>query len=173
MWCRPGRPVRVGGDGEQVRRVHVRTRLHVHPPAAALSTSQAASCCDLHEPGLAHELMYYGGHHHDLWTTSLLRITSAHQATPPHYFSLSCVDLITLHQFPFKSALCRLRLLNCAMRRRGPAAAAAAVAATPPLPTSPNPTTAPLTSTHQPTSTLPPHYPRYVQGRRLGSSPRR
>ena len=29
------------------------------------------------------------------------------------------------------------------------------------------------TSTHQPTSTLPPHYPRYVQGQRLGSSPRR
>jgi hypothetical protein len=54
--------VRVGGDGEdeedeQVRRhrrVHVRTRLH---PPAALLTSHAASCCDLHEPGLAHELV--------------------------------------------------------------------------------------------------------------------
>ena len=100
-------------------------------------------------------------------------LTTYHISTPSYPLSMSCVDLITLHQFSFKSALCRLRLLKCAMRRRGPAAAA--VAATPVLPTSPNPTstTAPPTSTHQPTSTLPPHYPRYVQGQRLGSSPRR
>ena len=45
-------------------------------------------------------------------------LTTYHISTPTYPLSLSCVDLITLHQCPFKSALCRLRLLKCAMRRR-------------------------------------------------------
>ena len=53
---------------------------HPTPPAVAIYTSQGlrTSSC------VGGTLMYYGGHHHDLWTTSLLRITSAHQPTPSH-----------------------------------------------------------------------------------------
>jgi hypothetical protein len=129
--CRPGGPVRVAGDGEDEedeqlrrrRRIHVRTRLHL--PAAALSTSHAASCCDLHEPGLAHELMCRGDTHVLRWAPPRPMdhlLTTYHISTPTYPLSLPCVDLITLHQCPFKSALGRLRLLKCAMRRRGPAA---------------------------------------------------
>ena len=117
---------------------------HPTPPAVAIHTSQGlrtSSCNTVGTTTTYGPPPYYVSHQHT-----------------KHPLSMSCVDLITLHQFSFKSALCRLRLLKCAMRRRDPAAAAA-VAATPPLPTSPNPTTAPPTSTHQPTSTLPPTTP--------------
>ena len=149
--------MRVGGDGEdeedeQVRphrRVHVRTRLH--PPAAALSTSHATSYCDLHESGLAHKLVYHGGYHLDLWTTSLLRITSAHPPAPSHCHAWTSLPFTSARSSP------RLAVFDCqssATIRRGPAAAAAA--ATPPLLTSPNTTTAPPTSTHQPHQHLAP-----------------
>ena len=100
-------------------------------------------------------------------------LTTYHISTPSHPPSLSCVDLITLHQCPFKSALCRLRLLKCAMRRRGPAAQSQQHRHYRPHPTPLQPHPPAPTSTHQPTSTLPLHYPRYIQGQRLGSSPGR
>ena len=140
------------------------TSRHPTPPAAAIYTSQglrSSSCSTVSR---------HGEHHPNLWTTSLL-LTTYHISAPPA--PSHCHVWASL---PFTSARSspRLAVFNCQSAAEvtlGPAAASAA--ATPPLPTSPNPTIAPPTSTHQPTSTLPLHYPRYTHGQRPGSSPGR
>ena len=99
-------------------------------------------------------------------------LTTYHISTPTFPLSLSRVDLIALCTSARSSP--RLAVFDCQnVAKIRPSPAAAAFAAIPPLPTSPNPTTAPPTSTHQPTSTLPLHYPWYSHGQRPGSSPGR
>ena len=123
MSCRPGGPVRVAGDGEDEedeqlrrrRRIHVRTRLHL--PAAALSTSHAASCCDLHEPGLAHELMCRGDTHVIRWAPPRPMdhlLTTYHISTPTRPLSHETCGPHCPSPVPaFKSALGHLRFPKC------------------------------------------------------------
>ena len=135
---------------------------HPTPPAAAIHTSQGlrTSSCSTVSPTTTYgPHPYYVSHQH----THLPPLTVM---CGPEY---SSPVPARVWAWPSSTAKVPPRYI-----RRGPAAAAAA---TPPLPTSPNTTTVPPTSTHQTHQhlalTLPLHYPRYIQGQRLGSSPGR
>ena len=103
-------------------------------------------------------------------------LTTYHISTPSCPLSLPCADLTTLHQCPFKSALGRLRLPKCGHDKKRPSSGgsrsntATTCSHYRPHPTPQQPH---LPAPTNPTSTLPLHYPRYIQGQRLGSSPGR
>ena len=93
-------------------------------------------------------------------------LTTYHISTPTCPLSLPCVDLITLLQCPFKSGLGRLRLPKCRHDKERPSSGGSRSNTA--TMTSPNPTTAPPTSTHQPhqhlAPSLPPVYTRPAPG---------
>ena len=136
---------------------------HPTPPAAAIHTSQGlrTSSCSTVSPTTTYgPHPYYVSHQHThLPPLTVMRGPEYPSPVPAR-----------VRAWPSSTAKVPPRYI-----RSGPAAAAAA--ATPPLPTSPNTTKAPPTSTHQTHQhlalTLPLHYPRYIQGQRLGSSPGR
>jgi hypothetical protein len=98
-------------------------------------------------------------------------LTTYHISTPTCPLSLSCADLITLHQCPFKSALGRLRLPKCRHDKKRPSSGGSRS----------NTATTDLAQHHyRPTYQHPPTPPAPcpfttpgIQGQRLGSSPGR